>query len=420
MIVAKNQFYSTKKKGDVLIPTDKVCGYRIKNDWTKKGYSNGIKAGKDNGVVDQKLSRFATSAESESSKSKCAGSTNWFNHRTGENFNKNKVDDPKNKAFSLNRPSSNSGRDLAPQYADDVSKMRIDNINKRFGNVYGNKVLTRPAFEAPEVLARQAVDFNKLQALDIDKFGAKVQLSDETLKKLFDVKLPDPQDLEFIEEKAHLTDLLTDQGFTPEQIELKLKTNKPLGRDQRTINSRKNIATSGLSLDNKLKEIKEEIKDGRAESRVQQGNILGQIALILGSTKAVEQLTNIQLAGLGAALNRLGAPRTYKQVGLIPRYVDSTFYDDNSGAINMLLLTNALANPTPGDNNYNGNYPVKNFMPKSRKAHIKLSSALTTMKNAPAFLDLQRLGIIDQTQLRAEAQALGGYTADFDIKPALQ
>ena len=64
-------FYSTKAKKQVEIPSNKVCGYRIANDIMKNGYSDGVKAGIDNGIIGQRLSRFATEEEREKSSGNC-------------------------------------------------------------------------------------------------------------------------------------------------------------------------------------------------------------------------------------------------------------------------------------------------------------------------------------------------------------
>ena len=72
-------FYSSKRGDNVSIPRNKVCGYRIKNPIMKKGYSDGVNAPRDNGVVEQRLSRFSTEAERKCAGYNCEGNTNWLN-----------------------------------------------------------------------------------------------------------------------------------------------------------------------------------------------------------------------------------------------------------------------------------------------------------------------------------------------------
>ena len=72
------EFYSTYFNKTVDIPNPKVCGYKMSNSATKKGWSSGLRAGKDNGVAPQKFSRFSTDWEAEN-KHKCEGNRNWLN-----------------------------------------------------------------------------------------------------------------------------------------------------------------------------------------------------------------------------------------------------------------------------------------------------------------------------------------------------
>ena len=129
-------FYSTKINKKVNIPNTKVCGYRMENELAVKGYSNGVRTGRDNGVVPQKLSRFATNEEREKAGSNCAGNTNWMNHKV--KFNEVNV----SKQFNLRRPSFRAGEKANFQ---SVQMPR----NKRTG--YGNYNLVRNNFIRPQI-----------------------------------------------------------------------------------------------------------------------------------------------------------------------------------------------------------------------------------------------------------------------------
>jgi hypothetical protein len=163
-------FYSTKRNANVMIPNNKVCGYRISNSIMKKGYSDGVRAGRDNGVVNQSLSRFSTERQREEAGSNCAGNVNWLNHRTGENFNP--PESAKNQ-FKIDRKAFMAGSELKMNDLN-TSNNSIDKINRRIGQ--GNREIVRPSFMAPTIHARLPIDFDKLQAMDIAEFGAKVQL----------------------------------------------------------------------------------------------------------------------------------------------------------------------------------------------------------------------------------------------------
>ena len=410
------KFYSTKVHREVNIPDNKVCGYRIKNDATKKGWSSGIRSGKDNGVVPQKFSRFSTDWEAEE-KHKCEGNRNWLNENQRISFTKTKQGEP----FEFKRPAFKAG----VSYIETRQADNIDHINQRTGT--GNRQIVRPAFNAPAIKPRQVIDFDKLQALDIEQAGQKVQLGENTLKAMFNIEVPDNQDTKWIEEKRRLTALFRRQGMTQEQIDRELQVNKPLGREQRTTTKKQNIGQSSLSMADKLKEIKEEVDAGNAQSRQQQAVLTGQIALILQDTQAIGALTQAQLQGLGQALARIGVPTNHKRLGLIPRFVDINFYNANAGMINLLLFSKVRE--TPNINAYNYDRVCRNFVPGAGNPQtglpaIKLTSMVGALGNANnrRYLDLERGGVINLQQLRAFANADGGFqgNANFDIQPANQ
>jgi len=322
--------------------------------------------------------------------------------------------------FELKRPAFKAGM----SYIQHQEAQSIDRINTRAG--LGNREIKRPAFLAPAIKPRQVIDFDKLQALDIEQAGQKVQLGEETLKKLFEVAVPDPTDTKWIAEKARLTALYRRQGMTDEQIARELEVNKPLGREQRTTKEKRNIGASNLSMADKLKEIKEEVDAGNAQSRAQQAVLTGQLALVLNDTNAIAALTQAQLQGLGQALARIGVPTQHKRLGLIPRFVDIDFYNQNAGMINLLLFSKVRE--SPNTNQYNYDRMVRNFAsnPAQGLPAMTLRSAVSAMGRPVGpnrrYMDLGRGGIISRNQLRAAANAQGGFAgnANFDIQPANQ
>jgi transposase-like protein len=407
------QFYSTKVNKNVNIPNTKVCGYRVKNYATKKGWSSSLKAGRDN-QYNQKFHRFSSDWEAED-KHKCEGNRNWLNKNQRMEFNGTREGVP----FELKRPAFRAGM----SYIQNGEAQNIDRINERSG--LGNREIKRPAFLSPDIKPRQVIDFDKLQALDIEQAGQKVQLGESTLKKLFEVAMPDTTDTKWIAEKARLTALYRRQGMTDAQIARELEVNKPLGREQRTTKEKRNIGASNLSMADKLKEIKEEVDAGNAQSRAQQAVLTGQLALVLNDTNAIAALTQAQLQGLGQALARIGVPTQHKRLGLIPRFVDITFYNANAGMINLLLFSKVRE--TPNTIQYNYDRMVRNFAgnPAQGLPAMTLQSAVSAMGRGGAnrrYLDLGRGGVITRNQLRAAANAQGGFAgnADFDIQPANQ
>jgi len=308
--------------------------------------------------------------------------------------------------FEFKRPAFKAG----VSYIETRQAGNIDRINQRSGT--GNKQIVRPAFNAPAIKPRQVIDFDKLQALDIEQAGQKVQLGESTLKAMFNIEVPDNQDTQWIEEKRRLTDLFRRQGMTQEQINRELEVNKPLGREQRTTTKKQNISQSSLSMADKLKEIKEEVDNGNAQSRQQQAVLTGQLALILKDDQAIVALTQAQLVGLGQALARIGVPTNHKRLGLIPRFVDINFYNANAGMINLLLFSKVRE--TPNNNLYNYDQMVRNFNgnPQNGLPAMTLRSAVSAVARNPAgarlplYFDLERGGVINRNQLRAAANII--------------
>ena len=331
-----------------------------------------------------------------------------------DGFNGTRVGVP----FELKRPYFKAGL----SYVQHQQAQNIDRVNRRNG--MGNFELRRPAFLAPAINPRQVVDFDKLQALDIEQAGQKVQLGESTLKQLFSVAVPDSTDTKWIAEAERLTLLYRRQGMSDAQIARELEVNKPLGRAQRTTTEQRNIGKSNLSMGAKLKEIKEEVDAGNAQSRAQQAILTGQLALVLNDTQAIEALTQAQLQGLGQALARIGVPTQHKRLGLIPRFVDIDFYNVNAGMINLLFFSKVRE--TPNTNQYNYDQMVLNFPgnPANGLPAITLRSAVSALSRpigpGRRYLDLERGGVISRGQLRAVAAATGGFAgnADFDIQPA--
>ena len=384
-------------------------------------------------TVEQKFSRFSTDCDAEE-KGACAGNTNWLNHKTCDDFGR--VNVPKDRIvksritsiFKIDRPAFDAGKSYV-QSKNGVSTLEeFKNINKRNGT--GNRNITRPNFIAPPIQGRTPIGFAKLQAGPSDTFGTK-ELGDK-LSELLSVAIPDPTDTQWLEEKDRLTAVLTAQlvaqgvpvADRPAIIARELEVNKPLGREQRTKQSKENIATATLSTSKKLEEVKQEIVEGRAESRTQQVQLLGQLALILTDTNAIEALTTPQLQDLGQSLARLGAPRTYKQLEIPHRFVDRDFYNTNAGIINLLLFSRVTGEPNT--NQYNYDRIVNNFTGGvDGLPAMKLTSAIAALGVADGgrrYLDLERGGVISRAQLRTFAQNTpNGFVSPlFSILPANQ
>jgi DNA segregation ATPase FtsK/SpoIIIE-like protein len=305
-------------------------------------------------------------------------------------------------------------------------KSNIHNLNfnaqqipkdKRAG--LGNYDITRHNFNAPEIQPRMALDFDKIQAIDIENFGSKIQLSEKTIEELFHTRIPDNQDTQWLREKARLIVVYQARGLTPQQIELELNNNKPLGREQRTIKSHQNIGQSALSMADKLYEIKQEIEEGRAESRTQQAILTGQLSLVLNDITALSNLTQSQVINMTVIISRLNLPTTHQQFGLIPRFVDIDYYNNNTGMINLLLLANVM-----GDNLYNQgkgpitfNTPVHIFANKTATKLTSMISGLGRLDTKRLFLDLELRGTITYNDMIKIIAATKPGDTSIEINP---
>ena len=251
--------------------------------------------------------------------------------------------------FSINRPQNEyelkktSNTNDCKLFSERKSFNEYNsNINRRIGQ--GNREMIRPSFMSPAIHARVPVDFDKLQAMDISNFGQKVQLGKEQLTQLTMVAVPDPQDTQWITERNRLMDVFRVQGMNNNQIIRELEANKPLGREQRTINvPSKNIARQqGLDFRTKLIEIKQEIDNGNANSRVQQATLVGQMSVMLQNQDAVRRLTTAELNSINQSLIRLKVPKSYRAVFGGNRVIagGSDYFTDNKGVIAMFLMAN--------------------------------------------------------------------------------
>lgn len=319
--------------------------------------------------------------------------------------------------FQIKRPSFRAG----VTYVETRPADEINNINRRRGT--GNRQIVRPSFNAPPIKPRTIQSFDKLQAMDIEQAGTKVSLSDSTLKAMFDVEVPDELDTQWLAEKERLIQKYRANGMSQRQIDRELEVNKPLGREQRTITKRRNIGQSELTTANKLKEISEEVKNGNIQTREQQAEMAGDIALILENVEDVAALSFQQLENLGQDLARIGVPTNHKRLGLVARFVDNDYYLDNAGMINLLLFSKVREEPNTGQYNYDllcKNYgSTQNGLPA-----IKLTSMVSQLSRVQdkRYLDLERGGTINLNQLRGAAAvtAKGFDSENFDIQPANQ
>ncbi len=425
-------FYSMKRGANVRIPANKVCGYRIKNDWMKDGYSDGVKAGRNNGVVDQRLSRFATQADREKAESNCAGDTNWLNYR-GPKFCK--VEDIKNQ-FIIRRPTFKEGTVIPPP--DEGAKTDISTINQRSGR--GNRIITRPAFMASAIKPRLGLGF---EAYKMFAIGESAVLRDEQpgLTKTYTIRVPDPTDFKWLDEKKREEGRLT-IAFTPAGgitspaikarvdalVAEELRRNPPLGRPQKTYTKQTNsIAGESITTEAKLKEVLEEIKQGRVEGKTNTQQIITDTAnIISGETKTLEAESVETRRLITDIVGQLNIPKGFRAMlgPQQPQIVGGGWLEekDNFGRVVLFLLSNVRDDParlTLNEPLYN--YGYKGYNPLKPIAATSLSEMRQKMVGekgkARRYLDLYRRGLLTAAQVNTLTFARSaGSGASYDLR----
>ena len=407
-------FYSTKKKGEVSIPNKKVCAARYGNSMMTSGYSNAVRAGSDNGVVNQKLSRFATNDEVEEAGKVCSGNTNWLGYK-GPSFGEGIT---RKQQFNMDRPSSLAGELL--HHSRDGRELTD---NQRVG--IGNRTIVRDNFLAPELVPRQ-FGFDKIQPLNLSStYTPSTLISSDA----YDVRVPDDTDFEWLNERKRLYQIYLDRfkssGFNDTESkalsEKELRTNLPLGREQRMVMMKKNNISNQdkLNFDAKLRTIIKTVREGKAEGRQSKVELLTQLTKILEDTTQFNNTNRVVLDDLGATLKTIGVPSKYQDLGLKSRIVDSAFYTKNVGVINLLIFNKVYNSFTrsggKSDPEYNYDTPVKNFQSNARSATVTISTLANYLSQKIAWLDLERCGIIDLDQLKIMVANTAGGLDNSDM-----
>lgn len=277
----------------------------------------------------------------------------------------------------------------------------------------GNYSLRRVnAFQAPEIKPR-FVDFEKLQALDLENQGIKVRLDDKSLEELLNIKIPDPNDTLWIAEDRRVRASYAGRMTSP-QIEEVMIRNKPLGREQRTITSSRTVGSSLVKQDELLDAIKLEIQQGRASTAQEQKILALEVQNILNESKYNTTFTDKQFVELGKTLSALNVPKTHSQLGL-PRYIDKKYYDSNPGLVSLLFLGNVITDPNyqKGIDFDHPIYKISKKNPSGLPGGM-VSSVMTNMGDrgtARMFLDLEKRSTINYADILNEGKnpKFGGF-----------
>ena len=312
--------------------------------------------------------------------------------------------------FFINRPTFNHGTHFQPVAVAD----NIDNINQRRG--VGNFNINRPNFLQSPILPRM-VNFDGLAAVDIQNNGIKVQLSGKTLSELLDIKIPDPTDVLWINEKNRLIGVYRAQGMSKEQIDRELEINKPLAREQRTLSKNQKLGEANLSIEEKIRELTQEVKDGRVQSQADKAWMVGQFATLLQKSEDIERMSIAEFQNIDRAMIQMNVPRDYRRMGLV-RFYDITNYRANEGLINLYLI---LIPPNQPDLTYDR--PIRNLAnPNVNTSKISsMIPALARPLGQKMYLDLEYRGVLNETMIKHVASKIPTGFADttvFAIDPA--
>ncbi len=188
----------------------------------------------------------------------------------------------------------------------------------------------RPAtFRDPGTTESYPADIGVLRKRDEDEYGAKVQLSEKTLGKLFDIRVDDPTDVEYQAKKRDLEAA----GMSADKI--KAIIGKP-----RQITKRVNIADASLSADDRLELIERAIQDGFQKTRQGFSGVMGQAAMLASDDDFLEDMDGGQERRMKQVIDKMAIPDDPLQFGLGRVLISKRQYRQQDGIINMYLMSN--------------------------------------------------------------------------------
>lgn len=288
---------------------------------------------------------------------------------------------------TITRPAFRAGTVIIKDYTD--VQLPID-----IRSGLGNYTLIRENFVAPPLMPRAAVDFDKLNAQDLEAQGIKVQLGERTIEQLFKTYVKDKTDVEWLNESNRRRTA----GETPEQ----LRNNPPFGREQRKVSKITNFADQSVDLDTKLNRISSSVRQGRDETKVEMANIAAEVARILTDVGNLDAMTSTQLAAISAVINRMSLPKSPQTAGFTNRIFTIRQYRAQQGLINLFLLSNV-------DQNRSLEEPLLSSQPNGTFTTMRISSMVSALQRpgtGARYLDILNRTVISQSE--AYALANGG------------
>ena len=227
--------------------------------------------------------------------------------------------------FLFQRPSKREGYKISTQeHIPPVLQ------NNRKGDV--SLVGLRPNFEMAPIRPRLPTDFTKQDMLDDNILGAKVRLSDDTLRKMFEVQIADERDVKWTTEKARL-EALGDASL-------------PFNREQRTIKKMVNMgeasvkAASKSDVDKQYAIIKRSIDQGMLDNKSGMATIGAYLAQLLIVNSAKKTLTPLQVKSLITTATQLTIPKDFRAAGFGHRFWSSEQIKPYKSHLILFLIAN--------------------------------------------------------------------------------
>lgn len=284
-------------------------------------------------------------------------------------------------AFHINRPSFKSGSSVINKmgYVSPLENVRLG---------VGNRSIVRNNFIAPPIRSREIIDFERLQAQDIEMGGIKVQFGDKTIEKLFKIQVDDKTDITWVNER--------NRRLAAGETEAEINNNPPFGREQRKVNKMTNFGEQNLSLEDKIEQIAVAVKQGNSETIDEMGKMASAIAALLGNIDTLSKMTIKDLNSIRTSIMRLNIPKnwqaSFKDLG---RVISPAVFLANKGPITMFLMSNI-----PKDRTLNE--PIKSFDSRDGLYKNVALLRLFQMRANNRFFDLQDRTIETDASLMAK------------------
>jgi hypothetical protein len=278
--------------------------------------------------------------------------------------------------FHGSRPSFYKGALYVGHEADQLPPSSRLNINE----------VLRPSYENSDIASRSNPRFDELIEADIKQNGARVQLSDATLSKMFKIQVPDKTDIVW---QAEYNRRLA-MGETPDMLARSL----PLGRAQRVTTTTSNFAQVGLDLDSKIALLQSAVTQGRTESATERGAILARVMDILTATGDLTAINDTQFEAMARLLRTIMIPSDHIQAGLPRRLYDIRTFSANQSEILPFLLSNIPLNRSAMQ-------PLMTNDVRGNAIPMRITSMISALgrNQARRYLDIENRTVISRDDL---------------------